>query len=227
MTDTGLSTSEPTPILDVVVPPREYLWFSVDVGQRFRIVDVEGQQVAHQVLFNRDNPSEVFSAHNTRVLEQRWRLTTGNSLYSDEANPMATIVADTTTEGHFSGGGYCSEAINRRRYGIAGTRGCLENLARAAEPIGVSKKHMPGAFVAFMNYVLFEDGHAELRPPTSRPGDYIEFRADMNLYVALSNCPQDRNAANGFAPTPLRVVVRPAGFENKGDCWPDQPSSNW
>ena len=62
MTDAGESTSEPTSILDVVVPPREYLWFPVDYGQRFRMIDVEGQQVAHLVLFNRDNPTEVFSA---------------------------------------------------------------------------------------------------------------------------------------------------------------------
>jgi uncharacterized protein YcgI (DUF1989 family) len=29
----------------------------------------------------------------------------------------------------------------------------------------------------------------------------------MDLFVSISNCPQERNPCNGFNPTPLRVVV--------------------
>jgi uncharacterized protein YcgI (DUF1989 family) len=38
-------------------------------------------------------------------------------------------------------------------------------------------------------------------------GDHIHLRADMDVWVAISNCPQDKNAANGFNPTSLKVVV--------------------
>jgi uncharacterized protein YcgI (DUF1989 family) len=47
----------------------------------------------------------------------------------------------------------------------------------------------------------------EIIEPTSKPGDYIDLRAERDLLVAISNCPQERNPCNGFNPTPLKVIV--------------------
>ena len=58
-----------------------------------------------------------------------------------------------------------------------------------------------------MNVVQYDDGSYEIEQPTSRPGDYVDLRADMDLFVSISNCPQERNPCNVFNPTPLRVVV--------------------
>ncbi len=74
-------------------------------------------------------------------------------------------------------------------------------------PLGVTQKDIPGAFCPFMKVVQYEDGRYEIEEPTSRPGDYIEFRAEMDLFVAISNCPQDKNPCNGFNPTPLKIVA--------------------
>jgi uncharacterized protein YcgI (DUF1989 family) len=51
------------------------------------------------------------------------------------------------------------------------------------------------------------DGSYEIQEPDSRRGDFIDLRAEMDLFVAISNCPQERNPCNGFNPTPLRVIV--------------------
>jgi len=41
----------------------------------------------------------------------------------------------------------------------------------------------------------------------SKPGDYVELRADMDALAVISNCPQIYNPANGFKPTPIRIQL--------------------
>ena len=52
--------------------------------------------------------------------------------------------------------------------------------------------------------VVWSVGHQE---PTSVAGDFYDLRAEMDLLVGLSNCPQERNPCNGFNPTPMGVIV--------------------
>jgi uncharacterized protein YcgI (DUF1989 family) len=58
-----------------------------------------------------------------------------------------------------------------------------------------------------MNVIHHSDGRFEIAQPTSGPGDHIDLRGEMDLFVAISNCPQENNACNGFRPTPLEVIV--------------------
>jgi uncharacterized protein len=193
-------------VRDEVIPAKEFLGLPLDRGQVLRIIDVEGKQVPDLVCFNRHDPSERLSCNNSRLVERRWLLTTGHTLISDEGNTMMTITDDTVGVHHASGG-CCNEPANFLRYGIRGTRNCLDNLTQASAPIGVDKKQIPGAFCPFMRVVQQEDGSYEIQEPTSRAGDYIDLRAEMDLWASISNCPQDRNPCNGFNPTPLRIVV--------------------
>jgi len=64
-----------------------------------------------------------------------------------------------------------------------------------------------GVFAPFMNMQYEPNGHCSIAPPTSGPGDYIEFRAEMEIIAAVSNCPSEHNPCNGWNPTPLRVIV--------------------
>ena len=193
-------------VRDEIIAARGFLGLPLERGQVLRIIDVEGKQVPDLVCFNTQNPSERLSCNTSRLIERRWLLTTGHTLYSDEGNPMLAIAEDTVGIHHASGG-CCSEPANRLRYGIAGTPNCLDNLTLAAAPIGVGKKDIPGAFCPFMRVIPHDDGTYEIMEPTSAAGDHIDLRAAMDLFVAISNCPQDRNPCNGFNPTPLRIVV--------------------
>jgi hypothetical protein len=206
MTTITATRPSATIIKEQVIPPKEYLGIELRKGQRLRIIDVEGKQVPDMVCFKLKDPTEKLSCNNSRLIQKRWKLTVGHVLYSDEGNEMLTIVDDTVGTHHASGG-CCNEPANFRRYGMHGTRNCRENLALAAKPLGITQKDIPGAFCPFMKVVQYEDGRYEIEEPDSKPGDYVEFRADMDLFVAISNCPQDRNPCNGFNPTPLKVVA--------------------
>jgi len=192
--------------LDQVIPAKDYLGLQLRSGQVLRIIDLEGKQVADIVCFNLANPSERLSTNNSRAGQKRWLLTTGHTLVSDEANPMLRIDDDSVGINHASAG-CCSEPVNFLRYGKHGTRNCLDNLALASAPLGFSVKDIPGAFCTFMNVIQHPDGTQEILEPTSTAGDYIDLRAEMDLFVAISNCPQDLNPCNGFNPTPIRVIV--------------------
>ncbi len=193
-------------IADQIIPPQGYLGLELRVGQTLRIVDVEGKQVPDLVCFNLENSRERLSTNNSRLIQKRWLLTTGHALYSDEGNPMLRIQADTVGIHHASAG-CCNEAANFLRYGVRGTPNCLDNLAAASAPLGLTVKEIPGAFCPFMKVIQHDDGGYEIQEPESRPGDYVDFRAEMDLFVAISNCPQDKNPCNGFNPTPLRVTI--------------------
>jgi len=51
------------------------------------------------------------------------------------------------------------------------------------------------------------DGRIRIEEPLSKAGDLIDLRAETDLPVAISNCPQERNPCNAYKPTRLRVVV--------------------
>ena len=192
--------------LDTTIPAREYLGLELREGQTLRIRDVEGMQVPDLVCFNLGRPDERLSTNNSRLIQKRWLLTTGHVLYSDEGNPMLTITDDTVGVHHASAG-CCNEYANFLRYGERNTRNCLDNLTMAAAPLGLTTKDIPGAFCPFMKVIQHPDGAYEIQEPDSRAGDYIDLRAEMDLFVAISNCPQDKNPCNGFNPTPLGVMV--------------------
>jgi len=47
-------------ILEKVVPGKNGFAFEVKQGQSFRIIDLEGQQVADMAVFNLHNPREIW-----------------------------------------------------------------------------------------------------------------------------------------------------------------------
>jgi uncharacterized protein YcgI (DUF1989 family) len=197
----------PGPVVsDQILPPKEYLGVELRKGQTLRIVDVEGKQVPDLVAFNLHDPRERMSTNNSRLVQKKWLLTTGDALYSDEGNVLLRITDDTVGIHHASAG-CCNEPANFLRYGIHGTRNCLDNLTMAAAPLGVDKKLIPGAFCPFMKVIQYPDGRYEIEEPDSRAGDYLDLTAEMDVFVAISNCPQENNPCNGFNPTALQIIV--------------------
>jgi uncharacterized protein YcgI (DUF1989 family) len=193
-----------------IIPAKEYAAFTMGRGQTLRLVDIEGKQVPDLVCFNEDDLSEHLNMGNTLLLNKRRELRQGNVLYSVICDPMMTIVGYSNEES-YAYGPMCSEELNRIRYGVPGTRNCRANFAMALAPHGFDKRQIPNAFVPFMRVEVDADGSMEIKEPTSRPGDFYDLRAEMDLLVAVSNCPQERNPCNGFNPTPMGIIIYESG----------------
>jgi urea carboxylase-associated protein 1 len=195
-------------VRETVIPARWYLAIELSQGQVLRIVDLEGQQVADIVFFNRNNLAEKFSPNNTVTLNRNVYLSNGGRLYSDQANVMCTIVVDTVGRHDFSAGS-CSLGTNLLRYGGKAIckATCRGNLTLALSPYGIPMKDVPYTFSVFMNAPVQADGMFILDSARSKPGDYVDLKAEMDLVVAISNCPQELNPVNGPGPSPIKIVV--------------------
>jgi uncharacterized protein YcgI (DUF1989 family) len=140
------------------------------------------------------------------LLNKRRELIKGNVIYSIICRPMMTIVGY-SNEVSYAYGPMCSEELNHIRYGVPNTPNCRGNLAQALGPWGFNYRDIPNAFVPFMNVEVDQKGSMEIREPTSIAGDFYDLRAEMDLLIGLSNCPQERNPCNGFNPTPMGVII--------------------
>ena len=195
-------------LLDYVIPAREFYGLRMPKGQILRIIDLEGQQVMDYMAFSAQDPSEKQSMVWTNVMNRTWKITKGHVLYSNRAAPMFNILDDTVGM-NYTGGGYCTEHGNFVRYGVRGTPNCGENLANALAPFAIQRRDLDEAanFNIFMNVAYDADGTFEIRPAVSRPGDYMDLEAQMDVLVGLSCCPQERNPCNGFKPTSMKIIL--------------------
>jgi hypothetical protein len=191
-------------LTDEILEPRGRTAFAMAAGETLRIVDLEGQQVADLVCFSRVDTSEKISVHVTAMVQGTIYLGTGHSLLSDRCRKLMTITADRCGR-HDLLAGSCNEGTNRFRYGVADTPNCRSNLEQALEPFGIPLREIPYSFNVFMNVGLEPDGRIATRAPLSKPGDYIDLRAEMDLIVGISNCPSDQGPCNGYNPTRLRI----------------------
>jgi uncharacterized protein len=202
-----MTTPTGTIIEDRIVPPNEHWGRVLRQGQRLRIVDLEGKQAVDFLCYNVEDPSERYNAADTMKYAGTIFLTSGHGIYSDMGRPLFTIVEDTCGR-HDTIGGCCSAESNQLRYGVKDTPSCRQNFLRALAPFGLGKKDIVANLNWFMNVPVGADGVMGIVDGLSRPGDYVELRAEMDVLAVLSNCPQTHNPCNGFNPTPIRVIVR-------------------
>jgi uncharacterized protein YcgI (DUF1989 family) len=195
-----------TIVKEWIIPAMEYSAFTIQRGQTLRFVDIEGKQVPDLVCFNEHDLTEHLNMGNSLLLNKRRELRAGDVLYSVICSPMMTI-AGYSNEESYAYGPMCSEELNRIRYGVPGTRNCRDNFSMALAPHGFNQRQIPNAFVPFMRVEVEPDGSMEIKEPTSCPGDFYDLRAEMDLLVAVSNCPQERNPCNGFKATPTGIII--------------------
>ena len=181
-------------------------------GARLVIINnepTEQDDIADLVI--RHDIGEVISSGRTLDYASRIYLTTGDPLYSNRSNVLLRIVEDTVGVNDVICGS-CSYALDVVRYGEErAAPGCMENFTAAVEPWGLQRRDIPMCFNIFLRYLVEPDGAVSIdHEPPSRAGDHMTLRAERDLLVAISNCPQENNPCTGFNPTPLRVTVTPA-----------------
>jgi uncharacterized protein YcgI (DUF1989 family) len=202
-------------VLDEIIPPRGGTAFPMYAGQLCRVIDLEGQQVADFLCFDRHDPVDKLSVENTQLLNGTLFISTGHVLYSPRCTPLMTIVADTCGV-HDLISGSCSEQSNALRYKVRGTPNCRSTFERVLRPHGIPLAEIPYSFNIFMNTTVSPEGRTRIEEPKSQPGDYVDLRAEIDLLIAISNCPQERNPCNGWKPTTMQVIVYEAAAAKNG-----------
>jgi uncharacterized protein len=156
------------------------------------------------VCFKLQNLRERFDQARTKVYNMKLFVSAGDKLMGRDNQHMMTILADGFKEGtHDLQKGMCSgyrfqlaQQENRlseyypREIKEIPDHGCYENLSRALASYGIIPEDIPSPFN--LNQHMIIDGtsgrmrHSQVRP---KPGNYMDIRAEMDLLIALSACP--------------------------------------
>jgi len=201
-------------VLDEICAAGEPWMSLVKKGQVFRILDLEGNQAVDTLFYNADDPEERYSAVDTIRRQGNLYLTIGSVLYSSEGRPMLKIIADTCGR-HDTLGGACAAESNTVRYALEKRpmHSCRDNFMHAlahcdcAHHHHMTKRDISANINFFMNVPVTPEGGLTFADGISAPGKYVEMRAEMDVVVLISNCPQLNNPCNAFNPTPVRLLV--------------------
>ena len=189
-----------------VIPERSGAAFRFPKGAVLTVIDPRGEQVADLLAYNADDVGEVISSGRTLDYAETIRLTTGDKLYSNRSRPMLTIVADDVGRHDFLLTP-CSIDTFRHFYpDLPPHRGCFGTLAEALEPYGIGPDQIPVAFNCFMNVPVDGDsGKLKVLPPTSKAGDRIVLRAEMDLIIGLTACSAPDSNGGSFKPIHYKI----------------------
>jgi uncharacterized protein len=188
------------------IEPRSGTAFALAKGAVLTVSDPDGGQVSDLLAYNADDIGEVISNGRTFDYEETINLGKGNRLWSNRSNPMLTIVEDSVGRHDFLLTP-CSKATFRHFYPDKPVhRGCFGNLAEALAPYGVHEDAIPTAFNVFMNVPVDRDGALRVDPPTTRPGDKISLRAEMDLVIGLTACSAYASNGGSFKPIDYEII---------------------
>ena len=193
---------------DEIVAARAPWRHRLSVGETLRIIDLEGNQAVDFLLYAAEDDAERYSAQDTIATQSNIFVRTGSVLLSNEGRPMMTIAA-TSVEYHDTIGGACSCESNSLRYGhhTKAQHSCVDNFLEANLRDGRGKRDIVSNVNFFMNVPVEPDGALGIVDGISAPGLTVDLRAEMDVIVVVSNCPQINNPCNGFNPTPVRMIV--------------------
>jgi len=177
-------------------------------GETIRIIDSEGQQAVDTIFYRADDFAERYSAQDTVRAQGAAYIGNGTRIISNEGNVMLTMVADTSGR-HDTAAGACSCESNTVRFGHE-TRylhACRDNFVLEVTKHGMGKRDVVPNINFFMNVPIEPSGEMTIVDGLSKPGDYVELVAAMDVLCVISNCPQINNPCNGFNPTPIRILI--------------------
>lgn len=193
----------------IVIPARRGKAATVSKGQTITVINTNGQQVVDTWAFRRGDLTECMSMEHSRAGMQRLIPKVGDALLTNHREPILTLLEDTSGGIHDT----LMAACDVFRYqGLGCTEyhdNCTDNLARAMRELSLVPPETPSPLNLFMNIPCSAEGTLSFEPPVSTPGGFVVLRAEMDLVIAFSACPQDILPINGTRrqPTAAHFVI--------------------
>jgi hypothetical protein len=190
----------------VEIPARRGKAAFVSAGQIVTVINTHGEQVVDTWAFNRADLGEFMSNEHTRAHSLHLVPEPGDILRTNKRRPILTLIEDTSGGVHDT----LIAACDRYRYAFLGVEGyhdnCTDNLFAGMAELGLVPPKVPSPLNLFMNIPWDADGSLGFAaPPRPVPGGYVRLRAEMDLVIAFSACPQDILPINGNAGKPVEA----------------------
>ncbi|WP_328482917.1 DUF1989 domain-containing protein [Streptomyces sp. NBC_00377] len=192
-------------------------WSSVvREGETLTITDLHGNQAVDFLVYDAHDTSVRYSAPDTIHAQGGIFLTTGSVLMSNEHTALMTVTADAVGR-HDTVGGACSKESNTLRYGhhTFSQHACVDNFLAEGARHGLGKRDLVSNINWYMNVPVEKDGTLGIVDGLSAPSLSLTLRAERDVLVLVSNCPQINNPCNGFEPTAVEMTITaPHGIED-------------
>ena len=190
----------------IEIPARRGKAAFVAAGQTIKVINTHGEQVVDTWAFNRADLGEFMSNEHTRAHSLHLIPKPGDILRTNQRRPILTLTEDTSGGIHDT----LIAACDRHRYAFLGVEGyhdnCTDNFLAAMAELDLIPPEVPSPLNLFMNIPWLPDGTLGFEaPPRPVPGSYVSLRAEMDLVIAFSACPQDVLPINGKAGKPVEA----------------------
>jgi uncharacterized protein len=189
------------------IPPRRGVAAKILRERSVTVINTHGKQVVDTWAFNANDSTEHLSMEHSRAAILRLAPIVGDTLVSNCRNPILTITADTSSGSHDTLIAACDVYRYRQLSAAEYHDNCTDNLKNALRAIGMSTPSTPSPLNLFMNVPVGPDGSLRFQSPTTEAGQYVTMKAEMDLIIVFSACPQDLVPVNDMTPTEAHFSV--------------------
>jgi uncharacterized protein len=184
-------------------------------GQRLRLTDVEGGASVAALFYNAEDPSERYNMPDTLKAQHIARLTAGFVLYSDMGRVLCSITED-SVGWHDTITGHGTAAHGLAKFGAGSYqklrndwhRNTRDNFLVELGKYDLGKRDIVANVNFFVKVVVDEQGALHFVPDSSKPGGFVELRAELDTLVVLSNTPHPLDPSTSYAPKPVALTIR-------------------
>jgi uncharacterized protein len=188
-----------------VIPGGWYWCSHLKSGETLRLQTLELPSAVSLLAWNRNDTSERINYADTVKVQWTAALGKGRVIFSDMGRVMFSIVED-SAGAHDALVGGSTASSNSRRYADGPHRNTRDNFLLAAQKLGLDARDIPPCLTFFAPVRTDEEGRFVWDGARRRAGDFVDLRAEMDLLVALSNCPHPLDPAADYAPSPVAAV---------------------
>ncbi|MDB5594312.1 MAG: hypothetical protein JWM36_1273 [Hyphomicrobiales bacterium] len=171
-----------------IIPAGWYWTTKIARGQGLRLLNTSGTPGVSLFCWNAADTSERYNSADTIKIQWTAEMRKGRVLFSDMGRVLFSIVEDTCCA-HDTVAGGSTPASNFARYGDAALRSTGENFVLAAGKHGLTRRDLAPVITFFAPVSVGAEGQLGWREGAVKAGDFVDLRAELDLIVAVSNCP--------------------------------------
>ncbi|MGF6308312.1 urea carboxylase-associated protein 2 [Bradyrhizobium sp. i1.8.4] len=188
-----------------IIPAGWYWTTRLNRGDALRIVNTAGTSAVSLLAWNAADPTERLNHADTIKVQWAARLQKGRVLLSDMGRALLGIIEDTGAA-HDAVVGGSTAATNQAKYGEGNFRNTRDNFILAAAKLGLDRRDVHPCVSFFAPVAIDADGKFVWSEQRRQKGDFVDLRAEMDLLVALSNCPHPLDPAKTYPQTGVEIV---------------------
>ncbi|MDF1729255.1 MAG: DUF1989 domain-containing protein [Sulfitobacter sp.] len=196
--------AEGSVLMSRTVPGGWYTSLHLAKGEVLRLVPQGPVSAVALAAWSAQDSSERMNLPDTVKLQWTTELKKGRVIFSDMGRVMLSLVEDSSGAHDALTGGSTPATV--AQYDDPRLRNTRDNMILAAAKLGLDRRDLMPLLNLFAPVRVQAEGAFEWRGGMIGDGDWVELRAEMDLLIALSNCPHPLDPRAGEVPGPLDVT---------------------